>query len=218
MRLTRWLLAATIAAAFVHPTMARAQSAQQVPPEVATLFDQIGDIDKLRVLNPLKLTPDQIDKLIALTEAEQKTFDKKLVAAAIPQIRAMGDDIKATRQKMLSGGGVPKDFDDKVRQIQDDFVKNRKTAYQEMVDAMTKGAKKILTDTQVATASKIAREATVAAVKKDVPGTDEQYYNLYIANVFMSYPRAVQLLKDMRGATPTTTSSAGSPRIQEARR
>src|SRR5947208_2823337 len=89
---------------------ARAQ-ADVMPPEVAALFDDIMDIDKLRVLNPLKLKPDQIDKLITTIKKSQADYDKALADAAVPPIRQISKDIKDTRRRMLEGGAIPKDFD-----------------------------------------------------------------------------------------------------------
>jgi len=218
MRLTRWFLGAAFAAAFLLPMAAKAQSQGAVPPEVAALFDQISDIDKLRVLNPLKLTPDQIDQLISLIQTQMKDYDKKLADAAVPPIREIAADIKETRRKMLSGASVPKDFDQKVRQIQDDFVKRKQQANQELIDSMAAATRKILTEAQVALAAKTAREATAAALKKDVPGTDAQFFNLYVANTFIVYPRTVQLLKDVKAASSPTTTSSAAPVLREARR
>src|SRR5438105_8233382 len=98
----------------------RAQN-DSIPAEVSALFDDITDIDKLRVLNPLKLTPDQVDKIVAIIEKSQKDYNKALADAAVPPIKEIAKDIKDTRKKMVSGDPIPKDFDEKVKKLQNDY-------------------------------------------------------------------------------------------------
>src|SRR5947209_3589866 len=117
------LLVVLAAAAARLPLRAQQES---VPKEVTALFDDIDDIDKLRVLNPLKLTPDQIDKIIALIQQQERDYNAKLTEAAVPPIREIAKDIKETRRKMLTGASLPADFEAKVKQIQADYDRRRK--------------------------------------------------------------------------------------------
>src|SRR5947209_13834760 len=79
---------------------ARAQT-DVIPKEVIALFDDINDIDKLRVLNPLKLTSEQLDKLITSMKKATDDYNRKLADAVVPPLRALASDIKDARAKML---------------------------------------------------------------------------------------------------------------------
>src|SRR5438874_357341 len=87
-------IAAILAASIVSGGTQSASAQTDVfPKEIIALFDDINDIDKMRVLNPLKLTGDQLDKLIAAMKKAQDDYNKKLSDAAVPPIRALAADI-----------------------------------------------------------------------------------------------------------------------------
>src|SRR5947207_1203347 len=119
MKRIRWwgigMMVVVLAGAVWTPLRAQNDS---IPPEVTALFDDISDIDKLRILNPLKLTADQIDKLVDAIGKSQKEYNKALADAAVPPIKDIAKEIKETRQKMLGGDPIPKEFDDKVKKLQ----------------------------------------------------------------------------------------------------
>src|SRR2546421_2147255 len=106
-------------------TSARAQS--DLVPEVVALFDDINDIDKVRVINALHLTKDQLEQIIAGMKVYQQAYNKALTDVVMPPLREIAKDIKETRAKMLKGGEVPSDLDAKVKKIQDAFIKKRDT-------------------------------------------------------------------------------------------
>src|SRR5438105_4089862 len=104
MRSYRWPLFVLTVLALVAAGLVplRAQN-DAIPPEVNALFDDIADIDKLRVLNPLKLTADQIDKITAEIKKSQKEYDKALAEATVQPIKGIASDVKDVRKKMLAG-------------------------------------------------------------------------------------------------------------------
>ena len=198
----RWVFSALTAATLLissGPTT-RAQSdgaAGLMPPEVAALFDDIIDIDKLRVLNPLKLTHEQIDQLIATIREWQNKYNKQLADAAVPPIKGIASDIKEVRKKVLAGGAIPKDFDDKVKGLQDKFVERRDKAEFDTVKGLAESVKKILKPEQVATAEKLAKDA-LTEKGKEPPKII--FFNYYTLTVLIQFPRIIPLLEQMKAA------------------
>jgi hypothetical protein len=191
---------------------ANAQS-EVIPKEVSALLDDISDIDKLRVLNPLKLTTDQLDQIIVVVKKHQDDYNKKLADAAVPPIKQIAKEIKETRRKMLAGGTIPKDFDEKVKKQQDDFVKRRNQEDFNTLKGLAEAVKKILNKDQFAKAVTIAKKF-LEDQGKDVKGDDDKFFNYYVLGTLIVYPRIVPLLEDMRAAQ--VASRAGN--TQEARR
>ncbi len=191
-------LAATLLVASWPPTRAQSDGgAGLVPPEVAALFDDIIDIDKLRVLNPLKLTHEQIDQLIATIKEWQNKYNKQLADAAVPPIKGIASDIKEVRRKVLAGGAIPKDFDDKVKGLQDKFVERRDKAEFDTVKGLAEAVKKVLKPDQVATAEKLAKDA-LTEKGKEPPKII--FFNYYVLTVLIQFPRIVPLLEQMKAA------------------
>lgn len=213
----RWIIGGMLAFLLsMMPTPLRAQS-DALPEEVMALFNDITDIDKMRVLNPLKLTAVQLDKLISTIRASQESFNRRLDAAAIPPIRAIAKEIRETRQKLLKGGEIPKDFDEKVRKLHEDFLKRRKAEEENTLKSLAAAIRSILTEQQVQQAVTIARKWTEENGQPTKQGTNEQFFNLYVLGTFITYPRIVPLLEDMRKAI-ASTAKVPSDSPQEVRR
>lgn len=212
------LIPAAAAAAFLSLgglQAARAQS-QYIPPEVVALFNDIDDIDKLRVLNPLNLTAEQIEKLVPVIQKAQQDYNKKLADAAVPPIKEIAAQIKATRRRLLAGGEVPADFDERVKKIQADFVARRDKEDAATLKALADAIRGILTPEQVAAAVSEARKALGEQNKPGVKGADDRLFNYYVLQVFITYPRIVPLLQDMREAR-SKNAGLGTP-AREVRR
>jgi len=172
-----------------------------VPKEMTALFDDIADIDKLRMLNPLKLTAEQIDKMIVLIKKTQTEYNKKLSDAAVPPIRDLAKDIKDTRRRMLTArSGVPKDFDDKVKKAQADYVKRRDAEDAATLKYLSDKLKEMFTKEQQTTAIQAAKKYTEEDGKPTKKGTDDQFFNLYVLGTIVVYQRIVPLLEDMKKA------------------
>ncbi|MGC8669064.1 MAG: hypothetical protein ACP5VE_13195 [Chthonomonadales bacterium] len=181
------------------PRSAKAQS-QFVPPEVVALFNDIDDIDKLRVLNPLNLTPEQIDKLIPTIQQAQQDYNKKLADAAVPPIKEIAAQIKATRRRLLSGGEVPKDFDERVKKIQAEFIARRDKEDAATLKSLVEAIRGILTPQQVGAAVTEARKALGEQNKSGPKADEDRLFSYYVLQVFITYPRILPLLQDMRDA------------------
>src|SRR5687768_14270016 len=213
----RFILTAALAACLftASNSSVRAQGGDLPVPEVIALFDDINDIDKLRVINTLKLTNDQLEQIIAAIKLFQLAYNKTLVDTVLPPLKEITKDIKDTRTKMLKGASMPTDLDEKVKKLQEAFVKKRDTVEYNTLKGMSDTFKKILSASQVAAAVTVAKEATKVEGKPTAKGEDDKFFNLYVLNVFLRYPRIMTLLEDVRKAK-TATARAGS--FREARK
>jgi hypothetical protein len=181
--------------------------AQEKPPAKAeatatAVVSDLDDIDRLRVLNPLKLEPDQLDKLaVALTTA-QAEYDKKVNALGVSIFASSASEARAVKKDTLGGAPIPKDFDDKMKKLQADFLKKRDDLNVENIKNVGVACRVVLTDKQVTVATKMERDQW----EKDHPdaknATDNQLFNLYCVDMFISNPKIVALLKEMRAAVP----------------
>lgn len=169
-------------------------------PATLKLFDEIDDIDKLRVLNPLKLTTDQMDKLADMITKAKAVYDKKVAAIATTRVVAMADEIHAVKKATLAGGEIPTAFDDKVKKIQDDFLAQRDKINAENFKSLIDQSRTILNESQIATCIKLAKTVKPANVTVTTP--DDRWFNVYVLDVFINYPRIVPLLKEMKVAHP----------------
>jgi hypothetical protein len=210
---------------FVLACLVRGSSAmaqQDGPPpaadakETAQLVEAIDDIDRLRSLNPLKLTVNQLDRAIALLTATQASYQKKVTALAAERVAKMGDTIRDVKQKMLVGGELPADVDKQLQQASSDFIAKRNHLDLENIAAVANSLKEILNADQVKAAAAMTRDAPVNA-NKSAKATEAQWFNLFVADVMLSYPRILPLLKEMRAARiggngPADGGSAGGNR------
>lgn len=180
---------------------ARAQ-AEPLPAEAQALFNDISDIDKLRVLGPLKLTAEQLDKLIPVVKDTQTAYNKKLSEAAVAPLREIAREIKAVRAKVLAGAEIPKDFDDKVKKLQADFVKRQSREEERATLAVSECLTSILTKSQKATLLALAKPIA----PKDA--TEDDLIHAYVVGAFLQYGRIVPLLEDMRKALEAPKEAA----------
>ena len=180
---------------------ARAQ--EQNPPgasSAAAIVNDLDDIDRLRVLNPLKLTSDQMDKLIAALTAAQADYDKKVNALGATLLAPNAEEVRTTKRQVLGGAPVPKEFDDKIKKLQSDFLKQRDGLNAENIQRVSGVCKVILTEKQTAEATKQERDVWEAAHPNTKKSSDAQLFNLFVVDTFISYPRIVPLLKEMKAA------------------
>src|SRR5258708_1950678 len=59
------------------PAVAQSQDASKATATAQELAEAVDDIDRLRVLNPLKLTADQLDQLASGLTTIRADYDKK---------------------------------------------------------------------------------------------------------------------------------------------
>ncbi len=195
------------------PVRARAQGQESPPPsskEIDQLYDMLDDINKLNVLNPLKLTPDQLDKLIAVADATATDYAQKVAALKAQSIHDLAKEIRATKQRAVAGGEITQSFLTQIISRSDSLAKKRDDLDINTWVAMIAKVRQILTPDQYNTAIKEIR--TQADKEPDINshGKPEQWFNMFVLQVFLKYPRIVPLLKEMRAAAGNVPQSAAN--------
>ena len=166
--------------------------------DVAPLFIALDDIGELRALNPLKLTPDELDKISAIITDAQTDYNKKLAANSAPILRKASDAILSAKKKALAGTALG--YDDALTKVLTDLEARRKETENATLKALSDKLQTVLTDAQVQAAAKTTKDEMIKLNGAAGKGTDAQFFNLYVLRVIMGYPRIVPLLKEMRTA------------------
>jgi hypothetical protein len=189
------------------------QTGAEPPADVAALFQAIADID-IRLINPLKLTPDQAGKLATTITAAQKTYTKNLADAVGPGLRKLADEINATRKTVVAGQSIPADFDAKIKAADAAYQKDRDRINLENFKSLIASTRKILTDKQLGVAAELMRKNNP---DKDPNADQAKWYNAYVLEVFIDYPRIVPLLNEIKKALPPAPSAAPGAAAPESK-
>ena len=173
--------------------------------EIGALTDALDDIDRLRSLTPLKLTPAQLDSLAATITTAQNGYHIRLTALSAP-VLALADEIRATRRKALAGGAIPPEFDAKMIKIRDDYNKKTTDLQTQSLASLSAKLKTILSADQIDAAVKLTKEAFKKR-GRELQGTDDQIFNRYVLDQFIGNAQLVPLLKEMRAAAQSVEGS-----------
>jgi hypothetical protein len=185
-----------------HPARAQAPTnAAQPAKEVQDLLMDLDDIDTLRVLLPMKFTPEQIEKLIPVINNARTDYDTKSAALTSVPLLKMAAEIRETRKKAIAGTPVPTPFDDRIKGIQADVAAKRKALDAANILALSDACRKILTADQYALCIKMEIDAYKRNKRYNDKASEGQYFNAYVLDVFLGNPRTVPLLKELK-ATP----------------
>lgn len=169
---------------------------------IQALLDELDDIDIMRSIAPLKLTGDQIDKLITSISDAKTKYDKKIADLSGATVGQMSDEIHKRHKSAIGGVAASQDFDAKVKRLMADFYSRRETINGDNIVAMTTECGKILTAEQQKIAAQLEKDTLVKVGKKlDPANKDSQYFNLYVVDLFIGYPRIVSLLKEIKSAS-----------------
>lgn len=187
-----------------HPkAQAPTASTNPIPADIQDLINSFEDVGELKFITPLKLAPDQLDKLAQGMTAAQATYNSK-VAKALSPYRGLADTIRQAKRQALLGKTIT--GEDQVIKTVNDVLPKRQAVEEDTLKAISSMVQEILTKEQYATAVKITREEQSKLTKQNTSkGSDAQWFNLYVLRVIMSYPRIVPLLKEVKAA-----SEAGS--------
>jgi len=189
-----------------HPARAQGQTAPtsgQSPKDskdVQELQTALDDLDALHVLLPLKLTGEQMDKIAAAITSAKTEYDKQFAALNNGSLLKMADEIRETRKKAIAGTPVPAAFDARIQGLQSEFNTKRVDLDTKNLVALSAVIKPILTADQIALCTKMETDAYKRNKRYNEKTTEAQFFNAYVLDVFISNPRAVPLLKEMRAA------------------
>ena len=192
-------------------SLARAQDKDKAGADVAQLLSDVNDIDFLRPLIPLKLTPEQMDKMAAAIAASQAAYDKKLKAIAGPTLAKLADRIHDVKQKALQGEPIPQEFDTYAQAAEKQLIASRVKLDQDTIVLLSGALEDILTAEQVKIAAKLDKDAQIKLKKVAATAqkTDAQWFASYVTDAIFTSPRIVPLLKEMRAVAAPKTASAG---------
>jgi hypothetical protein len=135
--------------------------------------------------------------------ARQRAYNARILELAVEPLKAIASEIKETRAKLLSSGAIPSEIDDKIKRLQKEFAEKRAQEQDKNLKLVADGIRSVLTTAQY--------KAVVAMSRRDFTGkqgTDEQFFNLWVRETVIAYPRIVPLLEDMRKARPTKGTGA----------
>ena len=175
--------------------------------DTQAVFDTLDDLDRLHVLNPLKLTPEQIDKIVEALATEQKDYDARQVALNAPVI-ALATEIRTTKRKALAGEAIPQDFDDKINKLRVSYNAKQIAINQQTLADLTAKVKPILTEKQIGVITKLEKDA-YAKQGRTAKGDADQWLAQYVLDEFINAPHPAALLKEMRTGASTAGAAAG---------
>ncbi len=182
--------------------------AQDAQRETGAILDAVNDIDKLRVIMPLKLSGSQIDKIVEAIVKGRAAFNKEIEQAATQPPARMADEIRRVKASALTGAPIPKDFDDRIKKMQDAFLEKRKSAENTALKSLSDAARAVLTPAQIKSAADSAKSAAEElAGGSPLKGTEAQWFNYYVLNVLIRYDRIDVLLAEVKAAGAKETVS-----------
>ncbi len=167
----------------------------QFPKTASNLLAEIADIDKLRILNPLDLTADQLQQLTTIIISAQVKYNQQLIKLTVEPLEKIASQIHQTKQQALTGAPIPKEFDQQIKDMQSKFEKERTDLDNQTLASLADQIHSVVTDKQFKMMADQARK-----VETNSKGTDQQYFNLFVREVFIRYPRIVTLLEQMHTA------------------
>jgi hypothetical protein len=121
--------------------------APAIPADVQKVLTQIGDLNLLKIIAPLQLTPDQIDKLLVPMHAIAAEGEAKR-KMDYEALRALADDVAKARTEALTGAAVPDEVDRKVVKASGASEDRYNAAKKDAIARIFAVAKESLTPTQ----------------------------------------------------------------------
>jgi len=185
------------------PTPAGQQTPEVSAKQAQEIKDELDEISILRYLNVLQLTPIQMDQLINAVTFETSAYQTKLNTLGATPFLKMLDEIHTVHQQALKGGDIPKEFMDRVKKIEDDFIAKREQLYAQYIKNLTAAYRRILKPEQITAVVSLLRENAGQEIK----GTDDQFLNAFSVQVLLGNARAMPVLKEMRAAAKTSDAS-----------
>lgn len=180
----------------------RARPAQQQPPaqtalpkDVQDLMLEFDDIGELRTITPLKLTPEQIDKIVVYVGEGQAEYNKKNADLLAKTIRDVAGTIKQAKKEALQG--KPAQGEEQVAKAMTAMLSKRSSLEVGIMTTMSDKVMAVLTPKQQEAMAKVAREYQGKKEGKDNVSV-AQYCKLYIYRVFAGYARSTTVLKELK--------------------
>ena len=208
-----------LAISLALPSSAGAQAIVTVPPaDVQKTMDQIGDLDLLVALTPLKLTPPQIDTLLTLLKSIAREGEAK-TKKDYELVRALAADVTKARTGMLAGKPLDTDLEARINKTNMEMEARYEAARADAAIRIAQTLKETLTPEQAALVAgqfaKINKGHLVlpASLRNSTPQKTKDYINGLALESFASRillpERAIALLTALK--TPPAESNTPPP-------
>lgn len=175
-----------------------ADSTAKLEAQNMAILQKYADLAILRFLNPLKLTDDQLKKIEEMLTLTQAEYKRRLVAQLTSLLSKVKEPIFSAHRLALEGSDV---LDDEVMgKGVADYYKKQEEIDNFTLRTVSDRLQKIFSKAQITAASKLAKEETIKLTRKEAAGTETQFFNLYVRQVMLNYPRILPLVKEMQTA------------------
>lgn len=162
--------------------------------EVDQILLALSDITWFNNIRPLNLTKPQIDRLIPLHERAYKQLER-LIQEEAKDLRNRKDEIMRIREDIARGKSLPKEFLETIKRLESDAAQKRRQLRAQVVSEVATELKPNFTEEQFQYMVKRSKEVLETARVDVTQLKDDQFYALFVENVFLD-ARAPELLKE----------------------
>jgi hypothetical protein len=222
-RLRRSVIPSLLVAMSALTRIGHAQGANAAPPpgvlipaDVQKTMDQIGDLDLLVALTPLRLSKEQADKAAAALEAIARSGGE-IDAQGNASIRAVAADVAKARADGLAGTPPDSDATARINKALDEIGKRAAATHTAAINRAVTALKDILTPEQVKAikvqyAGWVGGKITVPGKYRDDPEKQKAYINDMALGAFteriLLNQRAIGLLHVIKSPSPAAPTTA----------
>jgi hypothetical protein len=200
--------------------VASAQPPAQVPADVQKVLNDVADLDLLKALAPLKLTEDQIKKLLDIMKSAAALGEEKR-KDDVAAWRSLAEVVTKARQEALTGKDIPAEVEARILKVLSDSEKRVQDLRKEGSSRIWSVARETLTATQKDEIEKqaskmlggkrlVPREFKDNPAKAPKEAVQDLMLMVYIERILTS-DRAIDVLGKIKPipATPPTDPGAG---------
>lgn len=198
--------------------VAVAQPPAQTPAEVQKVFDNIADLDLLKAISPLKLTEDQIRKLVDIMKSAAALGEQKRKEDNAAW-KSLAEDVAKAHEAALSGTEISADLEARIVKVAKDSEKRVQELRKEGAARIWSVAREALTPTQKdemekQAAKMLGGKRMVPREYKDDPSkapkeaVQDLMMMVYVERI-LANDRAIELMGKIKPASASTESGAG---------
>ncbi|MFQ3610234.1 MAG: hypothetical protein SNJ72_01960 [Fimbriimonadales bacterium] len=172
------------------------QAPTPAPSEVDQLLIALADITWFNNIRPLKLTAEQVERLIG---THKKAYERleKLIQEEARELRNRKDEILRVREDTARGKSLPKEFQETIKRLETEASQKRRQLRAQVVSEVATELKPRFTDEQMDYMVKRSKEVLESARIDTAQLKDDQLYALFVENVLLD-PRAPELLNEWK--------------------
>lgn len=160
------------------------------------LLQKIEDLQELAYLSPLKLTDDQVQKLIPLLKKLKISYDSDMDKVGAAHLNPLSDEISRAWQNGLLSQTPADSVNHDINTALEAILKDRHKRNLENIGAASTAVQAMLTPHQVDIAVQIVQKLPENA-DRSPKASQSQWFNLWVGEGLLSYGRIVPLLESM---------------------